>query len=48
MRWPVHAASHFIKWHTIKNQEASVAQDVRCIREHPLVPHNAPRLRLCL
>jgi carbonic anhydrase len=33
-----HAAGHFIKWHTIKNQESSVAQDVRCIREHPLVP----------
>jgi carbonic anhydrase len=27
-----HTASHFIKWHTIKNQEASVAQDVRRIR----------------
>src|SRR5476651_731217 len=30
-----HAAGHFIKWHTIKNQEASVAQDVRRIRDHP-------------
>ncbi len=37
-----HAAGHFIKWHTINNQEASVAQDVRRIREHPLVPHNVP------
>jgi carbonic anhydrase len=37
-----HAAGHFIKWHTIKNQEASVAQDVRRIREHPLVPRNVP------
>ena len=33
-----HAAGHFVKWHTIKSQEASVAQDVRRIREHPLVP----------
>ena len=37
-----HAAGHFIKWHTIKNQEASVTQDVRRIREHPLVPRNVP------
>jgi carbonic anhydrase len=37
-----HAAGHFIKWHTIKNQETSVAQDVRRIREHPLVPANIP------
>jgi carbonic anhydrase len=37
-----HAAGHFIKWHTIKNQEASVAHDVRRIREHPLVPGNVP------
>jgi carbonic anhydrase len=37
-----HAAGHFIKWHTIKSQEASVAQDVRRIREHPLVPPNVP------
>jgi carbonic anhydrase len=37
-----HAAGHFIKWHTIKNQEASVAQDVRRIRQHPLVPRNVP------
>ena len=32
-----HAAGHFIKWHTIANQAASVLQDVRRIREHPLV-----------
>jgi len=32
-----HAAGHFIKWHTIKDQESSVVQDVRRIREHPLV-----------
>jgi len=37
-----HAAGHFIKWHTIKNQESSVVQDVRRIREHPLVPRNVP------
>ena len=37
-----HAAGHFIKWHTIKDQEASVAQDVRRIREHPLVPRSIP------
>jgi carbonic anhydrase len=37
-----HAAGHFIKWHTIKDQESSVAQDVRRIREHPLVPWNVP------
>ena len=37
-----HAVGHFIKWHTIKNQESSVTQDVRRIREHPLVPRNVP------
>ena len=37
-----HAAGHFIKWHTIKTQEASVVQDVRAIREHPLVPEDVP------
>jgi hypothetical protein len=37
-----HAAGHFIKWHTIKNQESSVVQDVRRIREHPLVPADVP------
>ena len=37
-----HAAGHFIKWHTIKNQETSVTQDVRRIREHPLVPKSIP------
>src|SRR5271157_2866241 len=35
-------AGHFIKWHTIKTQEESVAQDVRRIREHPLVPAGIP------
>jgi carbonic anhydrase len=37
-----HAAGHFIKWHTIKNQPDSVTQDVRRIREHPVVPTNVP------
>jgi carbonic anhydrase len=37
-----HAAGHFVKWHTIKNQEASVVQDVRRIREHPLAPTDVP------
>ena len=37
-----HAAGHFIKWHTIANQEASVLQDVRRVREHPLVPGEIP------
>jgi carbonic anhydrase len=37
-----HCAGHFIKWHTIANQEASVAHDVRRIREHPLVPKYIP------
>ena len=33
---------HFIKWHTIADPQDSVAQDVRRIREHPLVPRNIP------
>ena len=37
-----HAAGHFIKWNTINDQESSVVQDVRRIREHPLVPSNVP------
>jgi carbonic anhydrase len=37
-----HAAGHFIKWHTIAKQDESVLQDVRRIREHPLVPRNIP------
>jgi carbonic anhydrase len=36
------AAGHFIKWHTIKSQEESVAQDVARIRSHPLAPKNVP------
>jgi len=37
-----HCAGHFIKWHTIGNQGASVVQDVRRIREHPLTPNHIP------
>ena len=37
-----HAAGHLIKWQTTKDQESSVTQDVRCVREHPLVPGNVP------
>jgi len=37
-----HPAGHFIKWHTIANQAASVIQDVRRIREHSLVPPTIP------
>ena len=37
-----HAAGHFVKWHTIGNQDRSVTQDVRRIREHPLVPKSIP------
>jgi carbonic anhydrase len=36
------ATGHFIKWHTIVKQEESVQEDVRSIREHPLVPRNIP------
>jgi carbonic anhydrase len=35
-------AGLFIKWHTIKNQAASVTQDVKRIRTHPLVPGFIP------
>jgi carbonic anhydrase len=41
------AAGHFIKWHTIKNQEASVAQDVRRTRK-PARASQSAHLRLCL
>lgn len=37
-----HSAGHFIKWHTIKDQSASVVQDVKRIRAHPLVPGLIP------
>ena len=34
--------ANFVKWHTIKDQPSSVVQDVRRIREHPLVPKDIP------
>jgi carbonic anhydrase len=37
-----HAAGHFVKWQTIKEQQSSVIQDVRRIREHPLVSKSIP------
>src|ERR1700693_1197870 len=36
------SAGQFIKWHTIKDQPASVLHDVRRIRQHPLVSKNIP------
>jgi len=36
------SAGHFIKWHTIRDQSGSVVQDVRRIREHPLVALHIP------
>jgi carbonic anhydrase len=36
------AAGQFIKWHTIRDPSGSVVQDVRRIREHPLVPRHIP------
>ena len=37
-----HAAGHFVKWHTIRDQAQSVIQDVKRIREHSLVPRSIP------
>jgi len=36
------SAGHFVKWHTIRDQFESVVQDVKQIREHPLVPSHIP------
>jgi carbonic anhydrase len=36
------AAGQFVKWHTIRDPSGSVVQDVRRIREHPLVPRHIP------
>jgi carbonic anhydrase len=36
------SAGRFLKWHTIVDQPASVTQDVRRIREHPLVAGHIP------
>jgi carbonic anhydrase len=33
---------HFIKWHTFKDLAASVVEDVKRIRSHPLVPSTIP------
>ncbi len=33
---------HHIAWLTIKDQQASVVEDVRRVRNHPLVPGNIP------
>ncbi len=33
---------HFLKWHTFQDNEESVVQDVRRIREHPLVAPHIP------
>ena len=36
------AAGHYIRWLTIKNLAQSVVEDVKRIREHPLVPKHIP------
>ncbi|MBX3567908.1 MAG: carbonic anhydrase [Rhizobiaceae bacterium] len=36
------AHGHFLKWHTIADGDGSVVQDVRRIREHPLVAPHIP------
>jgi carbonic anhydrase len=36
------SAGRFIKWHTITDQPSSVTDDVRRIREHPLVSDKIP------
>jgi carbonic anhydrase len=41
-RGPGSVAGRFIKWHTISHREQSVVEDVRRIREHPLVPKSIP------
>jgi carbonic anhydrase len=33
---------HFVKWHTFTDLAASVVEDVKRIRSHPLVPGNIP------
>jgi carbonic anhydrase len=39
---PGSISGKFIKWHTIDDLQQSVVDDVRRIREHPLVPGNIP------
>ena len=36
------AAGHYIRWLTIQNLAQSVVEDVKRIREHPLVPKHIP------
>ena len=36
------STGHYLKWHTITDQTASVVQDVRRIHDHPLVPKTIP------
>jgi carbonic anhydrase len=36
------SAGRFIKWHTITDQQSSVVDDVRRIRQHPLVSSKIP------
>jgi carbonic anhydrase len=36
------SAGRFLKWHTITDQPSSVTDDVRRIREHPLVSDKIP------
>ncbi len=36
------AAGRYIRWLTFKNREQSVVDDVKRIREHPLVPRHIP------
>ncbi|QBR70974.1 carbonic anhydrase [Beijerinckiaceae bacterium] len=33
---------HYVKWHTFKDLAASVVEDVKRIRSHPLVPRTIP------
>jgi carbonic anhydrase len=39
---PGSTEGRYIKWHTIKDNAASVVEDVLRIRRHPLVPANIP------
>lgn len=41
-RGPGSVHGHYIKWHTFKDLEASVVEDVKRIRSHPLVPAYIP------
>jgi carbonic anhydrase len=41
-RGPGSVHGHFMKWHTFKDLAASVVEDVKRIRSHPLVPAGIP------